>query len=112
MALTELQIKQAKPDIKDFYLTDEKGLRLLVRTTGSKTWQLPYRQLHSGKEDIFTIGACPEISLKDARAERDKARAVLTKGIYPNATKAASKLNSENTFEAIAMEWFATISPT
>jgi len=115
MALTELQVKQTKAETKDFHLTDEKGLRLLVRTTGSKTWQLRYRQPLSNKQDILTIGAYPEISLKDARKERDKARALLAKGIDPKqqvkAIKAANKLNSANTFEALAMEWFATASP-
>lgn len=116
MAITELQIKQVKPQVKDFHLTDEKGLRLLVRTTGAKTWQLRYRQPITDKQDIFTIGTYPEVSLKDARKARDKARALLSKGTDPKqhakANKAANKLNAENTFEALAMEWFATISPT
>ncbi len=116
MALTELQVKQAKSGIKDFHLTDDKGLRLLVRITGSKTWQLRYRQLLGNKQDIFTIGSYPETSLKDARKERDKARALLAKGLDPKqqvkAIKAANKLNATNTFEALAMEWFETISPT
>jgi len=115
MALTELQVRQAKPNNKDFHLTDEKGLRLLVRVSGSKSWQLRYRQILSNKQDIFTIGTYPETSLKDARNERDKAKALLAKGIDPKqqakATKAALKLNAVNTFEALAMEWFTTISP-
>lgn len=116
MALTELQVKQAKPAEKDYPLADEKGLRLLVRTTGSKTWQLRYRRPTDGKADIYTIGTYPETSLKAARENRDKARALINQDIDPKqnqkSTKAAKRLSAENTFEAIAQEWFNTISPT
>jgi|GEM_PF-1299841 len=44
MALTELQVKQAKPADKDYSLADEKGLRLLVRNTGSKTARVKQRK--------------------------------------------------------------------
>jgi hypothetical protein len=63
MALTELKCKNAKAADKDYPLPDEKGLRLLVRKTGSKTWQLRYRRPTDNKADIVTIGSYPEISL-------------------------------------------------
>lgn len=115
MALTELQARQAKPATKDYPLADEKGLRLLVRLTGSKTWQLRYRRPVDNKADIFTIGTYPETSLKTARENRDKARALISQGIDPKqnqkATKASNRMRAGNTFEAIAQDWFATISP-
>jgi integrase len=115
MALSELRVKQAKPAAKNYPLADEKGLRLLVRTTGSKTWQLRYRRPADGKADIYTIGNYPETPLKIARELRDKARALITQDIDPKqhqkSAKASQRLSAQNTFEAIAEEWFAIISP-
>lgn len=41
MALTNIQVEKAKPGPKDRKLFDEKGLYLLVRSTGHK-WRLKY----------------------------------------------------------------------
>lgn len=115
MALTELQVKQAKPKAENYALADEKGLRLLVRVSGSKSWQLRYRRPLDDKADIYTLGTYPELPLKAARANRDKARALIAKGIDPKqnekAIKAANKLTAENTFETVAQQWYETISP-
>ena len=37
--LTDALIRKAKPKSKDYKLSDEKGLYLLVRTNGSKLWR-------------------------------------------------------------------------
>jgi hypothetical protein len=109
MALTELKCKNAKAAEKDYPLPDEKGLRLLVRKTGSKTWQLRYRRPTDKKADILTVGSYPEISLSYAREERDKARSLIAKGIDPKAqeksTKAEQEASAKNTFKSIALEW-------
>lgn len=115
MALTELQIKNAKPSDKGYPLTDAKGLRLLVRPTGVKTWQLRYRRPTDGKADIFTLGTYPELSLATAREKCNNARELIKEGTDPKqhqkATEASKRLSAATTFEAIAQEWFATISP-
>ena len=43
MPLTDRAVKQALPTDKDLWLTDAKGLRLLVKKNGSKYWRLKYR---------------------------------------------------------------------
>lgn len=48
MALTDTTIRTAKAGETDRKLADEKGLYLLVTTTGSKLWRLKYRV--DGKE--------------------------------------------------------------
>ena len=48
MALTDAAIKQAKPQANDYWLSDERGLRLLVKVNGAKYWRLKYR--HDGKQ--------------------------------------------------------------
>ena len=72
MSLTSIQIKHAKPQAKDHWLSDEKGLRLLIKPNGAKYWRMKYR--FGGKQKTLALGVYPEVSLKDARIERDQAR--------------------------------------
>ena len=63
--LTETQIKNAKPEPAAYRLYDEGGLFLLIRPTGTKVWQLPYKL--GGKYNICTIGQYPEVGSAKAR---------------------------------------------
>lgn len=105
--LSDTECRKAKPQNRDYKLYDEGNLRLVVRKSGSKVWQYPYK-LH-GKENIYTIGQYPVIGLSDARKIRDEIRATVAQGLSPNREKAAQKAqiaaNTENSFEAIAREW-------
>jgi len=107
MSLTIVTINHAKPKGKTYRLYDEKGLYLEVTKAGGKLWRLKYR--FGGKEKRLAIGPYPEISLKDARAARDAARAQLAAGTdpsdYKKLMKATALSDSTNTFEAIAREW-------
>ena len=107
MSLTIVAINNAKPKDKTYRLYDEKGLYLEVTKAGGKLWRLKYR--FGGKEKRLAIGPYPEISLKDARAARDAARAQLAAGTdpseYKKLMKATARSDSANTFEAIAREW-------
>lgn len=115
MALTDTACKNAKPkeDGKPTKLSDEKGLFLLVNTTG-KYWRLAYR--FNQKQKTLALGVYPEVTLKQARDKRDEARRLLAEGIDPGEhrkiVKATKALNAENTFEAVAREWFAKYKPT
>ena len=70
--LSEPQIRRALPRDTQFKIFDEKGLHLLVRPTGTKTWRL--RQIVEGKERITTLGNWPGLSLESARDMRDGIR--------------------------------------
>ena len=113
MALTDTVIRNAKPDDKPFKMSDEKGMYLYVAPTGGKLWRLKYR--FDGKEKLLSMGAYPDVSLKDARARRDEARKLLANGIDPGENrkiqKAAKVERAANSFEVIAREWFAKYSP-
>ncbi len=113
MPLTDTAIKQAKKQGKDYWLTDEKGLRLLVKKSGSKYWRLKYR--YAGKQKTLALGVYPEISLKAARAKRSEARKLLEKGSDPGTVKRDNKNSlldaSQNSFEVIAREWYAKEKP-
>lgn len=114
MALTELEITKAKPRSRDYPLTDGEGMRLLVRTTGSKTWQLRYRRPADNKADIFTLGSYPQVTLKQAREKKDQARALLSEGVDPKQNqkaRLAERANLGATFGEIATEWFDTVQP-
>jgi hypothetical protein len=107
MPLTDSKVRSAKPKEKDYKLSDEKGLFLLVAKTGHKRWRYKYRI--DGKEKLLAIGVYPDISLAQAREERDKARSLLANGGDPmmerKAIKTARHEAAANSFEAIAREW-------
>ncbi|HGY1115936.1 TPA: tyrosine-type recombinase/integrase [Providencia rettgeri] len=107
MALSARQIQTAKPKDKEYKLSDERGLYLLVKPNGSRYWRMKYR--FAGKEKKLSIGVYPDISLADARVKRDEARKLLTEGNDPaeqkKLEKLAKKITIENTFKAIAIEW-------
>ena len=83
--LTETKIKAAKGKDKDYKLSDEKALYLLVKSSDSKLWRMGYR--HDGKQKTLSLGIYPEVSLAQARGRRDIARKLLAEGIDPNEQK-------------------------
>lgn len=111
MALTDKAIRSAATAAKDYKLADEKGMFLLITAGGSKLWRFKYRV--NGKEQKLALGAYPEVSLKDARIARDRARAAAQAGNDPAAAKrevrAAKRLAAGNTFGDIAKELIAKL---
>jgi integrase len=111
MALTDTTIRLAKAGEADRKLSDEKGLYLLVTTTGSKLWRFKYRI--DGKEKKLALGAYPAVGLKEARAKRDEARKAAQAGSDPSVAKREARLvkriASANTFGAIAEEYIAKL---
>ncbi|MCF6319457.1 MAG: integrase arm-type DNA-binding domain-containing protein [Proteobacteria bacterium] len=108
MALTDLKIRRTKPQLKDSWVTDEKGLRMLIKPNGSRYWRLSYR--YHGKQRTLALGVYPDVTLKMAREERDKAKRLLKKGIDPNQVKKEKKyqylMNDSNTFSVLAEQWW------
>ncbi|MBI4807735.1 MAG: tyrosine-type recombinase/integrase [Nitrosomonadales bacterium] len=111
--LSELAIKKAKPEAKPYKMTDGAGLYLQVEPKGSKYWRMAYR--FAGKQKTLALGVYPDVGLADARARRDAARKLLANSVDPGLAKQAQKaaiiVQSENSFEAIAREWFNRHSP-
>ncbi len=77
--LSDVKIRNAKPQEKPYKLTDEKGLYVLAHPNGSKYWRLKYRFL--GNEKTLALGVYPDVGLKDARERRDEARRLIANGI-------------------------------
>ncbi len=85
MALTARQVETAKPKDKDYKLSDERGLYLLVKTTGARYWRFKYRI--AGKEKKLSFGVYPDVSLAEARTKRDDARKIISEGGDPGEKK-------------------------
>ena len=111
--LSEVKVRNAKPQANEYKLFDGGGLFLLITPSGGKLWR--FRYPFDKKEQKLSLGIYPEISLLDARKRRDEARSQLAHGIDPGAVRKAQKqANTEatETFEAIAREWFQTFLNT
>lgn len=108
MKLTDIKCKSAASKEKPYKLADGGGMFLDVRPNGSKYWRLKYR-LH-GKEKLLSLGVYPEVSLAKAREKRKDARDLIAGGIDPSLDKQKKKTldkdKSQNTFEAVAREWY------
>lgn len=110
--LTELQVKNAKPREKEFKLPDSRGLYLLVRPNGAKLWQCRY--WIDKKERKASFGPYPQISLAEARAQRDELKKQRAQGLDPlqlrRASEEAARIAQANSFEAVARAWFGSWS--
>ena len=104
MPLTNLKVTKAKPKEKPYKLADERGMYLLVHPKGGKWWRLDYR--FQGKRKTLSLGTVPDVSLKDARKKRDDARSILEDGVDPSYYRASAKAFGEDSFEAVAREWY------
>ncbi|HCQ3841384.1 TPA: tyrosine-type recombinase/integrase, partial [Escherichia coli] len=109
MALTDIQIKRAKPQDKPYTLNDGQGLSLLINPDGSKGWRFRFR--FAGKARLMSFGSYDIVSLAEAREKREVARRQVANGIDPvqerKAQKLAQKLSTENSFETVSREWHA-----
>ncbi|UNK58898.1 integrase arm-type DNA-binding domain-containing protein [Pseudoxanthomonas daejeonensis] len=107
--LTDTKLRSLKPREVLFRLADTNGLCIEVRPAGSKIWRYRYR--FAGKANMLTVGEYPAVSLSAARAERDKARALLKAGSDPaqvaRIQRAAQVEQAGNTFAVVATELMA-----
>jgi integrase len=109
--LTELQIKNAKPQEKQYKLADGGGLYLLVKPDGAKLWRFDYARPVIKTRNTLSFGIYPETSLLRARSQRDEVKKQLASDIDPSEQKKAeireAKVAAGNTFEAVALEWLS-----
>ncbi|MCZ6640110.1 MAG: integrase arm-type DNA-binding domain-containing protein, partial [Gammaproteobacteria bacterium] len=107
--LSDTKAKRAKSREKVYRIADGKGLALEIRPSSHKFWRYRYRL--DGKASMFTIGEYPEVSLKEARNDLEKVRALVAKGVHPTQhhkqLRREQAVARENTFQAVAEEWQA-----
>lgn len=103
MALSDVQIRNAKSAAKIVKLSDAGGLQLWVSPDGAKRWRLAYRV--GGTQKTLALGVYPKMSLKAARDQRDEAKRLLAEGQDPyvakQEAKAAKAEAAGNTFGAM-----------
>ncbi|PHS69207.1 MAG: integrase [Methylophaga sp.] len=112
MALTDIQIRNAKPKEKQYKLSAGLGLYLIISPNGGKWWRVRYR--FGGKQKEMSVGTYPEITLKAATLKRDEFRAIVSDGLDPLYERKMDKIHkrtiSERSFEAVAREWHSKFS--
>jgi integrase len=110
MKLTDAFLKSLKPLEKQKDYSDGGGLNLRVKVNGTKQWLYRYRRPHTGLSNSISIGLYPQISLKQARSERQALRDQLDKGIDPSQDRQEKRLmqgiSAANSFEVVARQWF------
>jgi len=108
--LTNAAAKAAEaPLARAYKLHDQGGLHLLVRPTGSKSWQLKYRW--RGREKLLTIGQFPAVNVAQARMAQANAKADLERGVDPGA-KLIRGNDTNDTLEQLARAWHRHNQPT
>lgn len=64
----------------------------------------------------MSLGVYPDVSLADARWKREEARRKVAAGVDPGEQREAEAIalveTTENTFEAVARDWYPTIAAT
>ncbi len=106
--LNDTQIKQAKPQQKDYQLSDGGGLSLLITKNGSKGWRFNYISPIDGKRKLISFGIYPDVTLLKARELRNDARQKIADGIDPSINRKETKEAVKRqglTFEAVALEF-------
>lgn len=107
MALTDAVGRQAKTTGKDYTLNDADGLVLFVTGRRAKKWHFRFTWL--GKQQRVAVGSYPEMSLKDAREQRDDLRSQVARGVDPRVhrlqVKAAELAAPLNTFAYVFKVW-------
>ncbi len=107
--LTDTKLRGLKPRATPYRIADTNGLCIEVRSTGAKVWRYRYR--HDGKPSMIKIAEYPIVSLAEARAERDRLRALVKGGANPaqvaRAERAAKQEQAATTFAVVAAELLA-----
>ncbi len=111
MALTDIQVRNAKATEKPRKVPDGNGLYLYISMAGGKSWRLDYA--YFGKRKTLTFGTYPAVGLAEARSRRDEAKKKLSEGLDPSLAKKrehlAAKAAAGNTFGLIADEFIAKL---
>ncbi|WP_457576228.1 tyrosine-type recombinase/integrase [Desulfomarina sp.] len=112
--LTVAKVRSFKARDRAYTVADGEGLSAHISPSGVVSWRYRYRYL--GKATTFVIGKYPEMSLKEAREEHRRAKALLRKGINPTAERRRLKLlalnknegqgsRKKNCFRVVAEDW-------
>ncbi|BBE49669.1 Prophage integrase IntA [Ferriphaselus amnicola] len=107
--ISDAALRALKPAGKPYKQSVGESLYLEVMPGGSKLWRWKYRI--EGKENRYSLGSYPELSLKEAREAVGAARKLVNQGLHPAQQKKLDRIKATHaqagTLEAIAKEWLA-----
>lgn len=113
MAIHKLNAKvveSAKPQEKEYNLSDGGGLALRVKPNGSKFWIFNYTAPVTKKRKNMGLGSFPDVSLSKARERHKKYKALVVDNIDPIHQRQLDEKQTQElhlqTFEAVALMWF------
>lgn len=92
MALSDVVVRRARITGKPYSIPDQDGLAIHVSASGCKSWHFRYYWL--GRQKRMSFGTYPELSLKEARALRDEARALVASGTNPHVERKQQRLSA------------------
>lgn len=104
--LTDTKIKSLKPRAGRYRVSDSDGLMLEIMPSGNKIWRYRY-SLHGVRQAPLTIGSYPEISLAEARQQRDAWAKLVAKGESPKRAVQALQTEKRNTVAVFADQWLS-----
>ncbi|WJH42118.1 Arm DNA-binding domain-containing protein [Aliirhizobium terrae] len=88
MALTDIQVRNAKASDASRKLPDGSGLYLFISKAGGKSWRFDYS--YFGKRKTLTLGMYPAVGLAEARGRKDDAKESWPRGTTLAREKAAA----------------------
>ncbi len=98
--LSDAEIKRSKPKEKAYKLGDGQGLFIVIRPNGTKFFRFDYSL--DSKRKSMSFGVYPDISLKEARMQREATKQLIKQGIDPIRNK---KSHDITTFENVTEKW-------
>jgi integrase len=108
MPLSDRSIRNLRPAERPYKKHDADGLFMQVMPNGGRWWRFKYR--YDGKAKLISLGVYPDVTLAEARAERDRQRKRLAARKDPSTERKAEArtkaLSSANSFAAVSLEWF------
>ncbi|NLB75686.1 MAG: integrase arm-type DNA-binding domain-containing protein [Crenarchaeota archaeon] len=110
--MSKITDRELRSRVKSHVLGTEEKIRagdslfLFITKAGTPVWRYYYR--FEGRQKTFSVGAYPEVSLRQARASLHEARLKLSNGIDPSKEKQDKKFKKTrgNTFHYYADQWF------
>lgn len=102
MSLTALRVKNAKPGRH----VDGRGLCLLVKPSGARTWVL--RMQRHGKRRDYGLGSALDVSLAEAREAASALRRQVREGVDPVAERRKSR-KAAPSFESAARDCYEAL---
>lgn len=117
--------KAAKPEDKEYSISDGGGLSLKIKSDGTKRWTFFYR-MKDGKKNNLGFGEYPATTLQNARRQAEAARQQIAEGIDPGALRKEAKVAKQlaktnkarvneglpviDSFADITHKWLASIA--